>query len=194
MNDPQSPSASIRLLLQSKAVTPVTSKALLERLERRETAPQFFSSAEYELLSAVCDLLTDQTSENRLVPVASFIDERLAEGKSEGWRFNHMPSGPRMYRRGLQGINESSVILFNDEFTSLSRTQKILVLKALQTGAASGQCWEGMSAVTFFEELLAETAEIFYAHPLAQEEISYTGMADAFGWNKIGLNETEGGK
>jgi hypothetical protein len=33
--------------------------------------------------------------------------------------------------------------------------------------------------------------ETYYAHPLAQEEIGYAGMADARGWRAIGLDERE---
>ena len=39
--------------------------------------------------------------------------------------------------------------------------------------------------------MLAELTETYYAHPLAQEEIGYVGMADLPAWTKIGLNERE---
>jgi hypothetical protein len=81
--------------------------------------------------------------------------------------------------------------MFDRAFIQLGRTEQTAVLKSLQEGTASGSVWQKMSAATFFEELLAEATEIFYAHPSAQEEIAYTGMADAFGWTKIGLNETD---
>jgi hypothetical protein len=48
-----------------------------------------------------------------------------------------------------------------------------------------------MPANRFFEELLVLATETYYAHPLAQEEIGYAGMADAAGWQAIGLDERE---
>ncbi|MBW3634848.1 MAG: GMC family oxidoreductase [Armatimonadetes bacterium] len=48
-----------------------------------------------------------------------------------------------------------------------------------------------MPSPRFFEELLAEATEHYYAHPLAQEEIGYAGFADAPGWKRIGLDERE---
>ena len=48
-----------------------------------------------------------------------------------------------------------------------------------------------MDAGRFFEELLAELTENYYAHPLAQEEIGYVGMADLPKWVNIGLNEKD---
>lgn len=191
MDSPASMYGTLRLLLKSGAVTPVTAKVLLERLHPRSVTPVFFNPQEYHLLSRVCDLLTDQTDGNQLVDIASFIDGRLAAGRSEGWRFDHMPSSPDMYRHGLRGIDETADSMCGREFIRSTQMQQTAVLKALQTGTATGTTWQNMSAPTFFEELLAEAAEIFYSHPLAQEEIAYTGMADAFGWSKIGLNESE---
>lgn len=191
MDSPASLYGNLRLLLESGAVTPVTAKALLERLHPKLVTPAFFNAEEYQLLSTVCDLLTDQTDGNQLVDIATFIDERLAAGKSEGWRFDHMPSSPDMYRRGLRGIDGTANSMFGEEFVSLTQVRQIAVLKALQAGIAAGSTWQHMSALTFFEELLAEATEIFYSHPLAQQEIGYTGMADAFGWSRIGLNESE---
>jgi hypothetical protein len=190
MDNPASLYGNLRLLMKSGSVTPITAKALIERLQPRALAAVFFNPGEYQLLSRVCDLLTDQTDGNKLVNIASFIDERLAAGKSEGWRFDHMPSSPDMYRRGLQGIEETADFMFGKQFISLTQIQQTAILKALQAGSATGSTWKQMSASTFFEELLAEVTEIFYSHPLAQEEIGYTGMADAFGWSKIGLNES----
>ncbi|HUH33581.1 MAG TPA: gluconate 2-dehydrogenase subunit 3 family protein [Daejeonella sp.] len=191
MDSPVSLYGNFRLLLKSGAVTPVTAKTLLERLHPRPITPGFFNPEEYQLLVRVCDLLTDQTDGNQLVDIASFIDERLTSGKSEGWRFDHMPASPDMYRQGLRGINETANSMFDRQFTSLTQVKQISVLKALQSGTAAGSSWQNMAALTFFEEVLAEATEIFYSHPLAQEEISYNGMADAFGWSMIILNESE---
>ncbi len=64
-------------------------------------------------------------------------------------------------------------------------------MQQLQTGIITGSVWQVLPAKLFFEELLAEVVAIFNSHPLAQEEIGYTGMADAAGWHKIGLNEKD---
>jgi gluconate 2-dehydrogenase gamma chain len=191
MSTPAHHSPTVRSLLVTDAVTPATAKALSERLQQQETPPRFFDSREYHLISVVCDILLDQSAENRLVPVATFIDERLADGRSGGWRFDHMPPDPEMYRQGLRGIDETACVLFSQDFVTLAKEKQRAVLLALQTGSATGMIWQQMSPTTFFEELLAEATEVFYAHPLAQEEINYLGMADAHGWQKIGLNDTE---
>ena len=65
------------------------------------------------------------------------------------------------------------------------------VLQLVQAGKAPGEAWQTLPAGRFFEELLAELTELYYAHPLAQEEIGYVGLADLPSWTKIGLNEKE---
>jgi hypothetical protein len=39
--------------------------------------------------------------------------------------------------------------------------------------------------------MLAEVTQTFYAHPLAQEEIGYVGMADLPSWRAIGLDQLD---
>jgi gluconate 2-dehydrogenase gamma chain len=190
MFPPLYPPGTVRSLINSDAVTPATAKALTDRLQMRAT-PVFFEETDYHLLSIICDRLLDQSPENRMVNIAAFIDERLAKGRSGGWRFDHMPPDYEMYRKGLKGLDETAGVLYSVTFNQLTTNEQNAVLQALQEGTARGIIWEEMSSVTFFEELLAEATEIFYAHPLAQEEIGYAGMADAYGWQKIGLNERE---
>jgi gluconate 2-dehydrogenase gamma chain len=191
MSTPSYPAGSVRSLLNTAAVTPATARALKNRLQMATATPVFFDAQQYYLLSCLCDCLLGQLPEKRLVNMAAFIDERLAAGKTDGWRYNHMPPDGELYSQGLQGINETSIALFGNLFTNLPREQQLTVLHRIQRGTAPSAIWEQLSPVTFFEEVLAEATEIFYAHPLAQEEIGYVGMADAQGWQKIGLNEKE---
>ena len=58
-------------------------------------------------------------------------------------------------------------------------------------GDAPGATWQTLPAKRFFEELLAEAAENYYSHPLAQEEIGYVGMADLPAWERLGLNQLD---
>ena len=53
----------------------------------------------------------------------------------------------------------------------------------MAAGEAPGENWQEVLQDKFFEEMLAELAESYYAHPLAQEEIGYVGMADVPGWD-----------
>ncbi len=65
------------------------------------------------------------------------------------------------------------------------------VLNSIQSGAATDAAWKVIPANLFFEELLAAIVELYYSHPYAKEQIGEVAMADAKGWQKMGLNELE---
>ncbi len=119
------------------------------------------------------------------------IDTRLAAGKSDGWRYDVLPPDGQAARLGLAGLDQTAQALFQSEFAALDAARQEEVLRAVQLGDPPGDIWQTLPAARFFEDLLAEAAEVFYSHPLAQEEIGYVGMADGLGWKKIGLNERE---
>lgn len=183
---------TVMALLQTEYVTPVTRQALEERMAEAGETPSFFDAPAFGALSMVCDRLVAQDSQNRILNIASFIDRRLQENSGDGWRYDAMPPDKEMYVNGLKGIDETSTLLYEAPFVQLNEEQQLELLLSLQKGAAEGMVWKEMPAKRFFEELLAEATEIFYSHPLVQEEIGYVGMADAKGWTKIGLNERDG--
>ena len=102
-----------------------------------------------------------------------------------------MPADGDAYQQGLAGIDESALALFQQPFRQLSGSQQDQILGLVQTGNAPGATWQTLPAKRFFEELLAEAAENYYSHPLAQEEIGYVGMADLPAWERLGLNQLD---
>ena len=183
---------TVMALLQTDYVTPITRQALNKRMACVAEAPLFFDATAFELLSIICDRLIAQDSQDQIVNIAYFIDQRLNANTCDGWRYNNMPPDHKMYLDGLKGINETSTLSFKAPFIQLSKDQQLELLQSLQKGTAEGAVWKEMPSKLFFEELLAEATEIFYSYPLVQEEIGYVGMADAKGWTKIGLNERDG--
>lgn len=178
-------------LLSSDLVTEPTQIALQERIEKAFGNNKFFNDYSFNLLSAVCDLLVDQHSRHRTVNIAFFIDQRLTDKTCDGWRYNSMPPDDIMYKMGLEGIDETSSQMFGEKFIALKKEEQIKVLNAIQQGIVESDVWTKLPPVIFFEELLAETAEIFFSYPLVQASVGYVGMADAKGWTKIKLNESE---
>jgi len=191
-DSPTYPAGTVRALLATEAVTAPTRRALQARLDAEPPrSPSFFDEAGYADLGAVCARLIPQGERSRPVPLAAAIDARLAEGRGDGWRYDIMPEDGEAYRRGLRGLNETALILFGGAFRDLNEPEQDRVLGTVQREEAPGETWRTLRAGRFFEELLAEIVEIYYAHPLAQEEIGYAGMADAPGWRMIGLDQRE---
>ncbi|MBC7423152.1 MAG: gluconate 2-dehydrogenase subunit 3 family protein [Ferruginibacter sp.] len=182
---------TVTAVLRTDAVTDFTKEVLLQRMVQIEKPPTFFTIDEINLLSLVCDLLLDQDKTQRICNPAIEIDRRLTKNDADGWRYDRMPTDRIAYKKGLQGIEESAHTTYVKPFAQLQKKQQAQLLQQLQTGNITGTVWQTLPAKIFFEELLAEVVAIFYSHPLAQEEIGYTGMADAAGWHKIGLNEKD---
>lgn len=183
---------TVTALVDTDLVTPQTRDVLKERLERKEIIqPVFFDSETFLVLRAVCNRLLPQPNRKKAVDVAGCLDSILAEGKGNGWRYDKMPADKQAYLTGLYGIDETSIIMFGAAFKLLDETKQDKVLHSIQHNTAEGETWDTMPGHLFFEELLAQLVELYYSHPYAKEEIGEVAMADAKGWQKIGLNELE---
>ena len=182
-------------LLPTDHVSAATRAALTQRLADAAKAatyePRLLAPESLRLLEAVAARLLPQPERPVPIPLAPSVDERLAKGTSDGWRYNAMPPDREAYRLGLGGIEQIAQALFQTTFESLVPAQQDEVIRALASGTPPGEAWASLPAGRFFEELLTELTEVYYAHPWAQDEIGYTGYADLPAWTKIGLNEKE---
>ncbi len=187
------PEGSVRALLETGLVREPTRAALLGRLNTPVVEqPTFLTHDAFLMLRAVLARLIPQPDRgDAAIDVAGAIDAKLGQGKGNGWRYASMPPDGEAYRRGLHGIDETARAMFGELFGCLHPTCQDAVLAAIQAGSPPGATWASMPAPRFFEELLVMAVEAYYAHPLAQEEIGYVGMADAQGWTRIGLGERE---
>ncbi|OGX80769.1 gluconate 2-dehydrogenase subunit 3 family protein [Hymenobacter coccineus] len=193
MSTPHYPAGTVRALLPTAHVSDATRAALQQRLDApADYTPQFLAPEAFALLEAVAACLFPQPDRpERPIPLAPSVDERLLEGRSDGWRYDALPPDRETYRLGLGAIQETAQALFQQDFPTLGAEQQQRVMQAVADGTPPGATWQTLDASRFFEEMLAELTEIYYAHPLAQEEIGYVGMADLPAWTKIGLNEKE---
>lgn len=186
------PVGSVCALLDSDMVTPATRNALRARLAPDEPyAPRFFDAELFLTLHAAIARLIPQPERAAPVNCANAIDKRLADGEGDGWRYDALPADGETFRRGLRGLEELAHAKFKVAFHRLDGARQDELLRAVQHGDVKGGEWETLSASRFFEELLAAAVELYYSHPLAQEEIGYAGMADAHGWQAIGLDQLE---
>ena len=186
------PAGTVRALLETDLVTPATRDALRSRLaETPRSAPRFFTPPELAVLhAALARLLADPAAPTPRDLVGA-MDRRLAEGKSDGWRYDALPPDGEAARLGLRGLDQTAQARFGAGFAALDAVRQKAVLAAVRRGDPPGAAWEILPAARFFEDLLAEATECYYSHPLAQEEIGYVGMADAHGWTRLGPDERE---
>ena len=75
----------------------VTRRVVLDRVAN-VPAIRFFDHREERTLAAFCDVVTAQEAE-LLIPVLNYIDEKLFEGKRDGWQYHDLPEDGEVWRR-----------------------------------------------------------------------------------------------
>lgn len=161
-----------------------TREVVRQRVE--EIPPiRFFSDEEAHTLAAVAERIVPQPdrSEIEKVPIVPWIDEKLHEDKRDGYRYEEMPPQREAWRLGLAGINQAAQVLFDGKsFVNLDRLSQDVVLQHVARGDASGEAWKKMPAARFFKDVLCSSiVKIYYAHPLAWNEIGYNGPSSPRG-------------
>jgi hypothetical protein len=161
-----------------------TREVVRKRLE--EIPPiRFFTDEETKLLDAVAERIVPQPDrqETKKVLIVPWIDEKLYEDKRDGYRYEEMPPQREAWRFGLKGINETAQALFDGkEFIDLDPLSQDVVLTHIARGDPSGDRWKLLPAVRFFKDVLCSTiVKIYYAHPLAWNDIGYNGPSSPRG-------------
>ncbi len=186
------PVGSVRALLPTSLLTPATRAVLETRLKPAvEAAPQFFNADEFRTLAAACIRLLPADSPLTGEQAAHAIDTRLAQRHCDGWRYNSLPPDGDAYRQGLRALDEIARLEGAANLATLSGERQDAILGAVARAESSADAWQTFDGKRFFEELLAEVSECYMSDPLVLEQIGYVGMADAAGWQRIGLNERE---
>lgn len=158
-------------------------------------APLFFTAVEAAFVEAVVDRFIpadDLTPSGTDCGVATFIDRQLAGAWGTGDRLYmqgpwqdgtpeqgyQLPLTPaELYRAAIASVNAHCVSALGKEFDRLDEAGQIAVLQGLERGEiALGT----VPARTFFEMILANTMEGFFADPI------YGGNRDKIAWKMIG--------
>jgi hypothetical protein len=170
-----------------------TRQLVLDRI-RQMPARTFFSAEEFATLEAVCQRLLPQEDRpaELHIPVAPFIDQRLAQGKGDGYRYAEMPWDDAAYRRGIAGIDQTSRALFRGvDFTDLDAHAQDEVLAAIEDGDPPGEAWRLLPARRFFRLLMQDVIAVYYAHPAAWNEIGFQGPASPRGHIRLALGKRD---
>jgi gluconate 2-dehydrogenase gamma chain len=135
---------------------------------------RFFTMDEGQTVSAICERIipTDQDPGAREAGVVNYIDLQLM-----GPYKRHRAT----YRRGIKGVEQTSLKMFGNRFTELSPERQDEVLKELEQGGAAGEAWQGLSSKDFFSLILSHTMQGFYGDP------RHGGNRGRVSWKMLGL-------
>jgi hypothetical protein len=145
-------------------------------------------AAALETLEALCEAVIPQQDRprERRIPIVPWIAERIATRAPEGFRFDDMPPLDLAWRSGLDGLNETARALFGRSFSALETAARHVVLDAVRSGAATGETWRRMPARRWWIYVaLREILGVYYAHPLAWDEIGFGGPAFPRGYASL---------
>lgn len=167
-------------------------RAVVRARLRPPPAPQFFSPEAFATLEAVVARLIPQPDRTEPIPLAPWIDHRLAHGLGDGYWTDGLPPGPEAWRIGIAGIDAEARRRFGQGFAALSAEQQDATLHAVQAGEVDLAAWPGLDPKRFFKDpLLKTTAGLYYTHPLAWSEIGFGGPASPRGYVRLGFNERD---
>lgn len=171
-----------------------TRKVVLERLQPPPAA-RFFTSEEVCLMTAVCDRLLpqDDRDEEHRIPIVTVIDQRLAEGRIDGYRYAGMPPDPEAHRLGLRGIEAIARAVFGAPFLELTPLQQDQILLSLHDGrpVAGAEIWRQLPVDRYWLLLIKDVVGAYYAHPYAWDEIGFGGPAYPRGYMRLERGEPE---
>ncbi len=147
---------------------------------------RFFTAEEEPTLRAFCDVATAQDADPR-VPVAEMVDEKLASGRLDGYRYADMPRDPETWRLTLRGLDEVAIGRYGcDSFADCDLETREAIIGSLADGSLAGGAWEQLDVSRAFSVCMRAILAAFYSHPWAWNEIGYGGPAYPQGYMRLG--------
>ncbi len=173
----------------------LTCKLVADRVERVPEL-RFFGDDEAATLTIFCDLVLAQNAEPR-IPVLAFVDQKLAEGRLDGYQYADMPDDCETWRLVARGLDESARTHGAESYAAAPIDRQQEIMDAFAEGGLSGGVWEQLDCKHAWGVVMRSVLAAFYSHPWAWNEIGFGGPAYPRGYARlgIGLSETwEGGE
>ena len=171
-----------------------TRRVVTDRLDST-LASQFFSAEEWNFWTAVFAHLIPQTdrSPDRQIPIVGPLDYRLFVNQTAGYRFENMPQDREAYRLGHEAINKEAEHRYGACFLALPYREQDTVLKAIHDGKpeAAANIWQAMPVHRFWQLIMGDAIDAYYAHPWAWDEIGFGGPAYPRAYTRLERGEPE---
>ena len=179
----------------AKRWTASWNEATRKTIDRRLAVPReprLFSASEWRTLGALCDRILPQPKDRPPVPLPAFVDQKITDGRLDGYRYAEIPPQGEAWRRGLAALEAASREAHGDSFHALSAQQQDGMLHRMQHGDLTGEAWGGMPCNLFFQHrVIPDITHAYYAHPTAWNEIGFGGPASPRGYVRMGLDRRD---
>src|SRR5665213_861897 len=85
--------------------------------------PRFFSPDEWLTLGAICERIMPQPGNRPPVPLPTFVDQKMADGLLDGYRYAQLPPQGEAWRRGLAALDHAARDAHGRGFHELSEAE-----------------------------------------------------------------------
>jgi hypothetical protein len=151
---------------------------------------RFFDPQEAETLAAFCDIVTAQDREPR-VPVLAMVDQKLHEGRLDGFQFADMPDDRDTWRLAARGLDERARTLGAECFAAADVELQTGIVAELHAGELHDGVWAELPAERAFGVLMRAVLSEYYSHPWAWNEIGFGGPSYPRGYARMGIGLRE---
>ncbi len=122
------------------------------------------------------------------IPVLEAVDQRLAEGIGDGYRYDNMPEDADVWRKSVAGLDADARALHGRPFWDLGVDEQESILESVRQSEGE---WRGLPGVRTFSLWVRYACVAFYSHPWAWNEIGFGGPAYPRGYKNLGLDRRE---
>jgi hypothetical protein len=170
-------------------------RRVVEHRVKEPPARKFFSAAAWDFWAAVFEHLIPQADRtpDRQIPLIPMLDDRLTANRTVGYRYEDMPHDRVVYELGIEAIDSEAERLHGGKFLTLSSRHRDEVLKVIEQGKprASREIWKRMSVKRFWQMIMTDAIDAYYAHPWAWDEIGFGGPAYPRAYTRLERGEPE---
>ncbi|MGH9019088.1 MAG: gluconate 2-dehydrogenase subunit 3 family protein [Acidimicrobiales bacterium] len=150
----------------------------------------FFSPREAATLHAFCDICMAQDAEPR-IPVAEMVDEKLADGRLDGYQYADMPDDRDTWHLALAGLDETALGRYGrPTFAACDMEAQEAIVGDLAQGQLAGGAWDRLNVKRAWSVCMRMILAAFYSHPWAWNEIGFGGPAYPRGYMRLGPTST----
>ena len=165
-----------------------TRRVVLARLDPPPI--RFFDEDEASTLAAFCDTVMAQDAEPR-VPVLSFVDAKLHEGRLDGFQYDDMPDDREVWRIVARGLDEEARARGFATFAQALPAERHAICEEFADGKVQGGAWEELNVSRAWDVLMRGVLQGFYSHPWTWNEMGFGGPAYPRGYAALGAGHKE---
>jgi hypothetical protein len=167
----------------------LTRKVVVDRVERVPEL-RFFGDDEAATLRAFCDVVLAQDAEPR-IPVLAFIDQKLVEGRLDGYQYADMTDDRETWRLVARGLDETARASGADSYAGAPGHRQVEIADSFAEGTLEGAVWEELNLKHAWGVVMRSVLAGFYSHPWAWNEIGFGGPAYPRGYARLGIGLSE---